>query len=74
MDLETLAKEINECYGEPFLPEGFVKARVTAYGSLWLDIGDRNGEFDENGEREGSGTNVGEGKQWYVSRLAKKVE
>jgi len=72
MDLQELAKEINECYDEPFFPSGFVKARVTDYGTLWLDIGDRNGEFDKLGKRVGSGSNVGEGKEWYVSRIAKK--
>ena len=69
IDLEKFAKEINECYGEPFLPSGFVKARVTACNTLWLDIGDRNGEFDNDGERVGSGTNVGEGVEWRVKHV-----
>lgn len=66
MDLQKLADEINECYGEPFLPKGFVKARVTEYGTLWFDIGDRNGEFDAAGKRVGSGSNVGCGVKWEI--------
>lgn len=67
--LRRLASEINECYGKPFLPEGFVKARVTDYGTLWLDIGDRNGEFNANGDRVASGTNVGETVKWDIQEI-----
>ncbi len=73
MDLNKLVKEINECYGEPFLAKGFVQAKVTEDGTLWLDIGDRNGEFDENGERVGSGTNVGEWVKWQIKGVPKRV-
>ena len=66
--LQRLAREINECYGKPFLPEGFVRARVTDYGTLWLDIGDRNGEFDKQGNRVGSSVNVGEGREWTIEK------
>lgn len=66
MDLKKLAEEINECYGEPFLPAGFVRARVTDRGTLWLNIGDRDGEFNEDGIREGSGSRVGEAIEWRV--------
>lgn len=68
MDLKRLAKEINKCYSEPFLPEGFVKARVTGYGTLWLDIGDRNGEFDAVGKRVGSGSNMCDAVKWNISK------
>ena len=68
MDLQELAKEINECYGPPFLPKGFVKVRVTDYGTLWFDIGDRNGEFDAEGHRVASGTNVGPAVKWAISQ------
>ena len=69
MNLQKLAEEINECYGPPFLPKGFVRARVTDYGTLWFDIGDRNGKFDEEGKRTGSGTAMGEGKKWAIGRI-----
>ena len=72
MDLQKIAKEINECYGYPFLPQGFVKARVTEHGTLWFDIGDRNGEFDNKGNRVGSGSNVGSGTQWEIPRLSEE--
>ena len=71
MDLEKLAKEINECYGDPFLPGAFVQARVTSYGTLMVDIGDRNGEFDKEGDRVGSGTDVGPGKKWTIKSIKK---
>ena len=67
--LQELAGEINECYGKPFLPEGFVKARITDYGTLWLDIGDRNGEFNTDGERVGSGTNLNEAVRWDIQEI-----
>jgi len=69
MDLKQFAQEINDCYGEPFLPVGFVKARVTKAGTLWLDIGDRNGEFDKQGERIGSGINVGSAVEWEIKHV-----
>ena len=69
MDLKNLVEEINECYGEPFLPKNFVKARVTDYGTLWLDIGDRNGEFDKKGNRVGSSLAVGEGVEWHIEKI-----
>lgn len=69
--LKKQAREINACYNKPFLPRGFVKARVTDYGTLWLDIGDRNGEFDTNGERVGAGTNVGGAREWNIQRIKK---
>ena len=69
MDLKKLAEEINDCYDEPFLPKGLVEARVTDYGTLWLNIGDRDGEFDENGKRVGSGSVVGSAKRWDLKPL-----
>jgi len=71
MDLNKFVREINECYGVPFLPNGFVKAKVTESGTLWLDIGDRNGEFDRNGEMVGAGTNVGEWVDWNITHKEK---
>jgi len=68
MDLQKLAEEINECYGPPFLPGGFVKARVTSRGTLWFDIGDRNGEFDAEGHCVASGTNLGPAVKWTISQ------
>lgn len=69
MDLWCLAREINNCYREPFMPPNFVQARVTDYGTLWLDIGDRNGEFDEYGKMVAEGSKVNEGIQWRIDRL-----
>lgn len=69
MDLTKIVQEINRGFGEPFLPEGFVKARVTEGGTLWFDIGDRNCEFDEKGEIVGSGNNLNTGISWQVGRL-----
>ena len=65
MGYKKLAQEINECFGEPFLPEGFVKAKVFK-GILFLSIGDRDGEFDNDGIRVGSGSNVGEAIRWHL--------
>ena len=72
--LQELAREINECYGKPFLPEGFVKARITDYGTLWLDIGDRNGEFNANGERVGSGSNLNEAVEWDIQGIVWELD
>ena len=68
MDLQRLANELNECFGEPFLPKGFVRAEVMKNGTLWLDIGDRNGDFDIEGNRISSGSNVGDAVEYEIKR------
>jgi len=72
MNYKKLVKEINECYGEPFLPKGFVRAEVTERGTLSLYIGDRDGDFDRDGELNGCGTNVGNAVQWEIREKVKK--
>ena len=67
--LQRLAGEINECFGKSFLPEGFIKARITDYGTLWLDIGDRNGEFDTLGKRVGSGSKINNAVKWDIQEI-----
>lgn len=57
--LKRLAKEINDVYGEPFLAKGFVRARSTRYGTLWLNIGERDAEFSEAGICVGAGSHIG---------------
>ena len=74
INLQKLVEEINECYGKQFLPEGFVRARITDYGTLWLDIGDRNGEFLPDGERVGSGYNLGEAIKWDILDLTEEPQ
>ena len=74
INLQKLVEEINECYGKLFLPEGFVRARITDYGTLWLDIGDRNGEFLPDGERLGSGYNLGEAIKWDILDLTEEPQ
>jgi hypothetical protein len=69
VDIDKLAEAINEWYGYPFLPEGFVKAHVTKAGTLWLDIGDRTVEFALDGGWIASDTGVGEGAQWRILKL-----
>jgi hypothetical protein len=66
MDYKKLVKEINACYGEPFLPKGFVEATFTERGTLSLKIGDRDGDFEKDGELNGCGTNVGKAVEWQI--------
>ena len=63
--MDITAKEINELFGSPFLPDGFVKARSDARG-FHLRIGDRDVAFDENGKVWAVGTNVGPGQAWDI--------
>ena len=70
MDLKKFAREINSTFSEPFLPAGFVKARVVGENGdiLNLRIGDREVDLDESGKMIGAGTNVGSGVQWDISK------
>lgn len=61
---ENFVREFNRAFGEPFLPKGFASAKLTEDGMVWIDIGDRDCEFDEKGRSVGSGSKVGEGRKW----------
>lgn len=71
MDTKLFIKEFNKTFGEPFLPEGFATVRLTDYGTIWIEIGDRDSEFDKTGKNFGSGSNVGPGCQWQIEKLVK---
>lgn len=70
---DKVAKEFNRSFNEPFMPSGFCKAKVfkSDYDGriLRIQLGDRDVEFDEEGNSIGSGTNVGEGTQWEIHRV-----
>ena len=67
MNYELLAKEIQRCFGETFLPKDFVKCWVSD-GKLNLKIGDRDGEFEPDGKNTSSGSNVGSGVEWRIEK------
>ena len=79
MRARELAAEINRAFGEPFLPKGFVRAKVMPGKPPWLNIkiGDRDVDFEIKGSTivkfSGSGTNVGEGREWAIREIGKVV-
>ena len=71
---KEIVAAINSSFGSPFLPEGYVEARVldspTAGSILNLRIGDRDVDFTLRGNSCGAGTFVVSGRKWsYVKRL-----
>ena len=69
---DNMVKELNRSLSPPFMPEGFAKARIfqSQKGNILnLQIGDRDIDFDENGNGVGSGSNVGSAIQWAIQRL-----
>jgi hypothetical protein len=58
MQLETLAELLNAHFGPPFLSEGVVEAGVKS-DTLFLRIGRRSVEFDDEGTVHNSGTLLG---------------
>ena len=72
MRARELAAEINRAFGAPFLPKGFVRAKIISGKPLWLKIkiGDRDVTFEVKGSTivkfSGSGTNVDEGRNWAI--------
>ena len=66
MELEKLAKIITDAFGPPFLPEGFVRAEMTAAGTLRLIIGPRDVELDENIRWLSSGSWLTE--EWLIEK------
>jgi len=72
---ERIAKEFNRSFNEPFMPEGFCKAEVkkTSDGKiLYIQLGDRDVEFDAWGNCLGSSSNVNEGIHWDIKELTGK--
>jgi hypothetical protein len=70
MDFKKLAKEINRNFSTS-LPKGFVRAWVTEDNTLWLSIGDRDGEFDQKGNCVGSGSMIA--GEWEIKQKGTKV-
>ena len=59
--LNQLAEIINEGFAPPFLDEGTVEAKYRVrkgIGCLFIRIGRRDIEIDENGELVGAGTRL----------------
>lgn len=69
--LLNLQKTLNQGFGKPFLPDGFVKAFLNERGSIGLYVGDRYVEINRDGTAGDSGSNVGTGRQWIV--LSRRV-
>ena len=71
MDLRMrqLAQALNYAFGEPFMPEGFFKAKMLKDGSLEIRMGDRDVTFDKNLILTGSGMKVGAGAEWFVNGI-----
>lgn len=67
-DRELFAEEFNRTFGGLFLPEGFCSCRMTDYGTIWFQIGDRDSEFNTEGMCVGSGSAVGEAEEWAIKR------
>ena len=60
MEADKLAQIINEYFGHPNFPKGFVKAQVDEDGVLKLWIGSRGIHIDKDGEFKASDTRVQE--------------
>ena len=74
---ENMVTDLNSSMGPPFLPEGFAEAEILydgEYSQLHLRIGDRDVDYDLNGKRTGSGTNVGEAVQWQITKIREKLD
>ena len=53
-----LVAAINEAFGAPHLPEGFVRARQSLDGGVTITIAHRDLAFGPDGHLEGSGSDV----------------
>jgi len=56
MDAKMLVVAINQGFGKPFLPEGFVQARLKQNGNISIAIGPRDIEISPEGKNVGGGT------------------
>lgn len=67
-----VAEELNRSFNEPFMPEGFCEAKVSKNGRdgniLRIKMGDRDTEFDTEGNSVGSGSRVGDAKKWLIQK------
>ncbi len=57
-ELVHLANSINNCFTTPFMPLGFVEARVTDDDGFVLRIGARDLQVWQDGSFLGQGTNL----------------
>jgi hypothetical protein len=74
MNLIKFAGILNDKFGSPFLPPGFVKAEITPHGTLWLNIGHRDAEFDKDLNCVGSGTDMLPQDRWVIRKGEKGVK
>ncbi len=58
MLLKKVADEINRCFKDPFLPNGFVSARINDRGDFVLQIGTRDMQLRDDGSFVGAGTDL----------------
>lgn len=69
---EKVAKELNRSFNEPFMPEGFCETRIRkdkrGQKILNIQMGDRDTEFDIKGNFLGSGSRVGDAKEWLIQK------
>ena len=68
---DKVAKEFNRSFNAPFMPDGFCEAKVIISHSkriLQIRLGDRDVEFDEEGNAIGSGSDVGEAIGWDIKK------
>ena len=72
MDWQTFANEFTTRFTTPFLPEGFVEAKIITpdKGNSYVNIriGDRDIDVEADGKISGSGTNVGVAQEWIVKK------
>jgi len=69
---DKVAEEFNRSFNGSFMPDGFCKAEVIRHKDkryLQIQLGDRDVEFDEEGNNTGSGSAVGEGVRWEIKRV-----
>jgi hypothetical protein len=65
LTLKMLQEIIDSHFGEPFLPSGMVRTKLSGDGDdqrLSIYIGRRDVEIDANGELLGSGTTLEDGE------------
>jgi len=69
---DKVMKELNRSFNEPFMPDGFCKARIfkDSWGNkvLQIQLGDRDVEFDSAGNPIASGSNMGEAIEWEIKK------
>jgi hypothetical protein len=64
VDNQKFAKEFNETFSAPFLPDGFATAKVNDEGDLIITIGNRDLQLDKDGGFIGAGTQLVGG--WHI--------